>query len=93
MKFLLSTNSPDRKRTENIVDEINTALYNRDNGYGKSDFDVQIMIGAHLKWKIKFKIYFTVYVREWKSDFYLLVSHGLSLYIVYDPMMTYNNKV
>ena len=63
------------------------------NGYGKSDFDVQIMIGAHLKWKIKFKIYFTVYVREWKSDFYLLVSHGLSLYIVYNPMMTYNNKV
>ena len=31
MKFLLSTNSPDRKRTENIVDEINTALYNKDN--------------------------------------------------------------
>ena len=41
MKFLLSTNSPDRKyteniqktyrkHTENIVDEINTALYNRD---------------------------------------------------------------
>ena len=30
MKFLLSTNSPDRKRTENIVDEINTALYNRE---------------------------------------------------------------
>ena len=62
MKFLLSTNSPDRKHTENIVDEINTALYNREETNN---------------WQL-FKVYIFVMIKVYGLHFTMLVRKDLS---------------